>query len=194
MRNPTVEDDGRDPFSKASGEWLRAHPVYFVMLIVSCWGWSAVGAYILARAGSIYPTMYPFDRTGPERMEVCVMCYGFSVLVQGALSFLSDVFAPYYLEAGWDKRDNVFSYADIIMALINTGLGAVYMASCKVSDARSPALTAMAVIFVTTCGIFFPCSVMQFRNENYLAWVWCHFLWHLFPQLSACGAIYILST
>ena len=196
-KNEVQEGDdplGRDPLSVASGKWLHAHPLHFVMLIVSCWGWSVVGAYILAQANSIYPTLYPFDRTGPERMKHLVTGYGCSVLLQGLLSFLADVFAPYYLQAGWDRRDNCFSYADIFMALINTGLGAVYMSSCKVSDDRNPALTAMAVIFVTSCAVFFPCSVIQFRNENFLAWVWCHFLWHIIPQLSACGAIYILST
>lgn len=176
--------DGRDELAVASFEWLRRHPRQFVMLAASCLLYSLIGLYILKIWEEIEFVAAPW-----VHFPRAVRLFGYSVVLQGILSFLGDVYAPYTL---W-RRDTVFSTVDVVMALGNTALGVSLMSSTKLPTERQAHLSKLCALFVIAVCTTFPVSVVSFRQRNFQVWVWAHTLWHLIPCTIAVAALYVIS-
>lgn len=179
------DDDGKDELAVASFEWLRLHPKQFVMLAASCFLYSLVGLYILKVWEEV-----AFVSTPWVHFPRAAQLYGYSVVLQGVLSFLGDVYAPYTL---W-RRDTIFSTVDVAMALGNTALGVSCMSSAKVPEERQAHLSKLCALFVVAVCTTFPVSVVSFRQRNFQVWVLAHSLWHLIPCTIAVAAIIAIST
>ena len=178
------QPESKDELAVASFEWLRSRPRQFVMLAASCFLYSFVGLYLLRVWDEVEFMAAPW-----VHFPRAVRLYGYSVVLQGILSFLGDVFAPYT----YFKRDTIFSLADVLMAFANTLMGVSFMSSAKVPVERQGQLSNLCALFVIAVCTTFPVSVISFRQKNFQVWVWAHSLWHLIPCSIAVAAIYVIS-
>jgi len=167
--------EGRDELAVASFEWLKQRPKQFVMLTLSCFLYSLVGLNLLMIWDEVefHSGLFGHGVLWPRFIRL----YSYGIVLQGILSFLGDIFAPYVL---W-RRDSILCTIDIIAALFNTGMGISCMSSVKLPAGQQEHLSTLCNFFVVAVCTTFPLSVISFRQRNFQVWVWAHTMWHLIP-------------
>lgn len=161
---------------EASVSMRHRRPVLCAAYAASCWAYSCTGVLMVTVAGTA--SQWPDEYAQMAGGLVATSVQGWLLVVQGVLSFMGDVVAPFY----WMHPGSMWGLADRVLASSNT-LNCCATALVWPMDGLQQAI---GWAFVASVCATWPVSKWYWQKGELVPHMIFHCLWHTVPNLLGC--------